>query len=178
MASETGTESDFKPEVRFGNALSIFYVVLSIVWTMILVGGMAFLWIRREMPILRIRGLPLSFVAITFLHLYWLAVQIAYIYGPLFPEVAEYWIMGIWLPFGVALFHASNSRFLYVAAAQKKFVNRESNVSLRSPPRGDLIARWRRLNYAHKTMYFIGVGMALHVRIFSVKGYITRRKCH
>lgn len=161
MGSEFGITKDTKPELRLG-AVGIFWIVFAVTWTVILFGGMVFLWVRREMPILRIRGLPLSFAAITLMHAYWLAVQLGYWYGALMPEVAEFWIMGIWFPFGIALFHAANSRFLYVADAQKRYIQKTQNPAL-PMARGNLLGRWKQLDYNRRTLILISTGMTLHV---------------
>jgi hypothetical protein len=42
------------------------------------------------------------------------------------PEDAEYWIMGTYLPYSIALFHTSNSWFLHVAKHQWKYTNHSS----------------------------------------------------
>jgi len=52
------------------DALGIFYCCLAVVWTIILASGMVFLYRRRDMPILKIRGLSLSFGAVILLHMY------------------------------------------------------------------------------------------------------------
>jgi hypothetical protein len=39
------------------------------------------------------------------------------------PKDAEYWIMGTYLPCGIALFHALNSWFLHVAKHQWKYAD-------------------------------------------------------
>ncbi|KAG7144682.1 hypothetical protein HYQ46_006573 [Verticillium longisporum] len=109
------------PKHMVFDGVAIFWTAFASLWTALLVGGMAFLWTRRDMPILRIRGLPLSFGAVVCLHLYWIACQLGTSYGHLMPNGVEFWIMGIYLPFGIALFHASNSRFLHVAKAQMKY---------------------------------------------------------
>lgn len=160
MGSEFGIAEDTKPELRL-NAVGIFYICFASIWTVILLCGMTFLWVRRDMPILRIRGLPLSFAAISFMHLYWLAVQLGYWYGPLMPEVAEFWIMGIWFPFGIALFHASNSRFLYVADAQRKFIRSETPSIVID--RRSLLGRWRSIDYNRRTLITVFIGMGLQV---------------
>jgi hypothetical protein len=149
------------------DALGIFYCVLSVVWTAILVSGMVFLYRRRDMPILRIRGLPLSFGAVTLLHMYWIAVQLGYLYGRWMAASIEYWIMGIWLPFGIALFHASNSRFLYVAEMQKRFVSAEgvesSRRKARSKKRKTLVEKYKLLDYTTKMLAVVCTGMFLQV---------------
>jgi hypothetical protein len=161
MGTEFGINKDTKPELRLG-AVGIFYIVFAALWTAVLLAGMIFLWIRREMPILRIRGLPLSFAAITFMHTYWLAVQLAYWYGALMPEVAEFWIMGVWFPFGIALFHASNSRFLYVADGQRKFLQRSETLSA-PVSQGGLLARWRKMDHNRRSLILILSCMGLQV---------------
>ncbi|KAM0247380.1 hypothetical protein ACHAQJ_009866 [Trichoderma viride] len=175
MGSEFGITKDTKPELRLG-AVGIFWIVFALAWTAILLGGMTFLWVRREMPILRIRGLPLSFAAITLMHMYWLAVQLGYWYGALMPEVAEFWIMGLWFPFGIALFHASNSRFLYVADAQRKFIQK-SQTPVLPIASGNLLGRWRQLDYNRRTFVLISTGMVLHV-ILTVFMFLISRKFH
>ncbi|KAJ2962417.1 hypothetical protein NQ176_g10937 [Zarea fungicola] len=111
MGSELGNTPDTKPVARV-DGVGIFYITFATVWSLVLFAAMAYLWIKRKTQVLRIRGLPIAFVGILFMHIYWICVVTGYVYGPLMPEVAEYWIMGIWLPLGIALFHASNTRFL------------------------------------------------------------------
>ena len=165
MGSESGITPDTKPVARL-DGVGIFWIVFATSWTLILFSGMAFLYSKRDMPILRIRGLGLSFASITLLHCYWFCATTGYVYGPLMPELAEFWIMGIWLPFGIALFHASNSRFLYVANAQKKYVKK--NVDLgwngqRPRIRQTLVARWKLLDHTKKVLMLVSLGMVFHV---------------
>ncbi|KAK0757272.1 hypothetical protein N5P37_009991 [Trichoderma harzianum] len=174
MGSEFGIAEDTKPELRLG-AVGIFYISFASIWTVILLCGMTFLWVRRDMPILRIRGLPLSFAAISFMHLYWLAVQLGYWYGALMPELAEFWIMGIWFPFGIALFHASNSRFLYVADAQRKFIRSETPSIVID--RRSLLGRWRSIDYNRRTLILVFIGMGFQL-LLTVITFLISRKFH
>lgn len=152
---------DAKPRLNL-DAAGVFWASWCGVWTLLVGAGMGFLWYRRDTPLLKIRGLNLSFAAIAFLHTYWMAVQMAYIADP-FPPQAEYWIMGIYLPFGIALFHASNSRFLYIARQQRrKFVRKSSQHGVSTPP--TVFGRFRRLSHTRKMLVVIGMGMALQVR--------------
>ncbi|KAJ4319615.1 hypothetical protein N0V84_006251 [Fusarium piperis] len=173
--AESGTH---KAEARL-DALGIFWIVFALAWTFILAGGMYFLWRRRDMPLLRIRGLPLSFAAIILLHLYWGAVQTGYVYFPLWTPEGEFWIMSTYFPFGVALFHASNSRFLHVAKQQKElFAMDEKSPSKtnRSRP-GSLLSRFKSLDYNKKVYVTIGAGMALQL-ILTVTMFLLSRKFH
>lgn len=168
--AESGTP---KPEPRL-DALGIFWIVFALAWTFILAGGMYFLWRRRDMPLLRIRGLPLSFAAIILLHLYWGAVQTGYVYFPLWTPEGEFWIMSTYFPFGVALFHASNSRFLHVAKQQKELFamdEKSPSKSNRSRP-GSLIARFKSLDYNKKIYITIGAGMAIQVHPHTIPSNI------
>lgn len=165
MGSEFGVTPDAEPKLRLG-AVGVFWIVWAISWTAVLLGGMSFLYARRDMPILRVRGLSLSFASIALLHGYWFVVQLGYIFFSLMPEVAEFWIMSIWLPFGIALFHASNSRFLYVANAQKKYVTGTGTSSwdhTRPRIRKTLMARWKMLDYSFKMLLGVGLGMGFQV---------------
>ncbi|KAM5356541.1 hypothetical protein ACJ41O_003187 [Fusarium nematophilum] len=118
---------------------------------------------------MRLRGLPLSFTAITFLHLYWILGQITYPIGATMPVVlaydVQYFFMGIWFPLGIALFHASNSRFLHIAKLQKQF----TSPHLRGARPGcngaksSWLCRLRNLDYSMKIMIFIGIGMVFQL---------------
>ena len=143
--------------------VGIFYITLSCSWTLLLVAGMIFLWRHRQMPMLKIRGLPLSFAAVILLHMWWVAVQTGYFYGYLFPDGVEFWIMSIWLPFGIALFHASNSRFLHIAGGQKKFVQRGAAAVPASAKRRPLFRRLARLDYTRKMILLVSTGMVAQV---------------
>jgi hypothetical protein len=150
--------------MRFG-AVGIFWLTLAGIWTAAVLGGVAFLFHHRHMSFLRIRGLPLSFAAITLLHLYWAAVQLVYTLGHWFPDGLEYWIMSIWLPFGIALFHASNSRFLHVASLQRRFVG-APGLGLSSKSAGGSwpwLGRLGRLEYSARMLVFVCIGMAIQV---------------
>jgi hypothetical protein len=167
VGSEFGTTPDTKPHARL-DGIGVFWITFAGIWTGLLLGGMWFLWSKREMPTLRIRGLPLSFAGIVLLHLYWISVQIGYSVGPLAPEVAEFWIMSIWYPFGIALFQAANSQFLHVAKAQSKFARPpsvwSSTFNEKSAPRKETaVDRLRNMDYSKKMFMFVTIGMAVQV---------------
>lgn len=170
MASRA-IDLDTRPGVAF-DAVGVFWSVLAIVWTGVLAAGMVFLWRKRDMPHLRIRSLPLSMGAVLMLHTYWLCVTLGYVYGALMPTAIEFWIMSIWLPFGIGLFQASNSQFLYISNAQKKFVRPDSVGSSRSglteklssAKETSLIARFRKLDYPRRMLGYVCAGMVVQVR--------------
>ncbi|KAJ6443473.1 Mannan endo-1,6-alpha-mannosidase [Purpureocillium lavendulum] len=179
MGSEFGVHAGSKPEPTLG-PVGIFWASWACVWTTLLVLGMAYLIARRKLPILRLRGLGISLAAITLLHLYWISVQLGYVVGVLAPGDAEYWIMGIYLPFGIALFHASNSRFLHVAQAQKKYAEQGGRaVEGRADSRraSGLLGRFKRLDYTAKMLAVVGMGMFVQLML-TILMYIISRKWH
>ncbi|PHH62101.1 hypothetical protein CDD81_7594 [Ophiocordyceps australis] len=180
MGSEMGVSADSKAEPVL-DPVGIFYICWAIIWTLVMAAGMVFLISRRHLPILRIRGLGLSLASIVLLHLYWASVQIGYVIGPLIPGDAEFWVMGIYLPFGMALFHASNSRFLHVAKGQKKYGQRGSHWAEARPAwlasgRG-MRARFRRLDYTSKVLVLVAAGMVVQMSVTIVM-YLVSRKFH
>jgi hypothetical protein len=166
-ASAVATTPAPKPEVRL-DAVGIWWITFGAVWTALLVGGMTFLYKKRNTPTLRLRGLSLTFAGIVLLHLYWITVQIGYSVGPLAPAVAEYWIMGIWYPFGIALFQAGNSQFLHVAQAQSRFARPPSQMKTRFdekrlPQNPSLLQRLRQMDYSKRMFMLVTIGMAIQV---------------
>lgn len=148
--------------------IGIFYITFCVVWTLLVFSGMIFCWINRNNPLLRLRGIALSFSAIVLLHAYWILGQIVYPIGLTMPIVLayniQYFFMGIWFPLGIALFHASNSRLLRVAKMQKKY----SSAHLRdqfnsSGPYNSWPCRFRCIEYTKKLLVLTGAGMYVQV---------------
>lgn len=174
MGNEMGLTEATKPQVDF-DAVAIFYITFAAVWTVLLFGGMAFLTIKRHTPFLQIRGLPLTFIAIFFLHCYWVIVQIGYVTRPLSPEQVEYWVMGIELPFGIGLFQAANTQFLHVAKMQRRYALGGScsdidSLDDRLYQTFSPASRWKRLvrrfkKIRYSTRAFIIVGFLLIIQV-------------
>ena len=162
MGSEFGATAESEAQIDLG-PVTIWWVVWACVWTTILVAGMVYLIINRNMPTLRIRGLALSLTSIVVLHLYWIPTQFGTMLGAVLPGDCGYWLMGTLLPCGIALFHGSNARFLYVANQQKKFVDGQRLADSPVEPKTGLIARFQRLKYTSKILFFVGVGMFMQV---------------
>lgn len=170
VGSEFGTTPDTKPEARL-DGVGIWWLTFCAVWTVMVLGGMSFLYRKRETPTLRLRGLSLTFAGIILLHFYWISVQLGYTLGPLAPEVAEFWIMGIWYPFGIALFQAGNSQFLHVAKAQSRFARPPSQMKTRfdekRPVKNDtFLQRFRQMDYSKRMFTLVTLGMTVQVSSF------------
>jgi hypothetical protein len=149
--------------------IGVFYIAFAATWTAIVVAGMAFCWYNRHLPILRVRNLPLAFSGIIFLHLYWIMAQITYPIGATMPIViaydVQYFVMGTWFPLGIALFHASNIRFLQVARLQRQFANPDlrRRRGYNGVQSSSIFYRIRNMTYDTKVMVFIIVGLVIQV---------------
>ncbi|RCI12756.1 hypothetical protein L249_0529, partial [Ophiocordyceps polyrhachis-furcata BCC 54312] len=180
MGSEVGVKPVSKHDYII-TPVSIWWASWACIWTVAVVAGVSYLIARRRSPVLRIRGLSLTLAAITLLHLYFISVQCANIWGPLMPGDAEFWIMGTYLPFGIALFHASNSRFLHVAKLQKKYMHRRNSISsdetAQSENKGGIIRRFRRLDYTSKILITVGSGILIQF-LLTLTTYLISRKYH
>ncbi|SPQ17616.1 6647b2b8-ff0e-429a-a269-2ca5ddaec8df [Thermothielavioides terrestris] len=179
--SEFGTTPDTKPQARL-DGVAVWWLTFAAVWTLLLAAGMTFLYKKRNTPTLRLRGLSLTFAGLVLLHLYWLSVQIAYSVGPLAPEVAEFWIMSVWYPFGIALFHAGNSQFLHVAKAQSRFARPPSQMKTRYDEKRRLqkptwLQRIRQMDYSKRMFMFVTMGMTVQLLIVIII-YMVSRKFH
>lgn len=166
MGSELGVNPNSKPRVSY-TPVSIWWVCWGCTWTTVIALGMAYLIAHRNTPALRVRGLALSLSAIVVLHIYWLSVQFGTMIGALMPGDVEYWIMGTYLPCGIALFHLSNSQFLYVAKLQRKYVNYDSRcirpaTSLR--PKANVLCQFHRLGHTPKLFIIICISLLCQVR--------------
>ncbi|KAI8959230.1 hypothetical protein F5Y11DRAFT_333836 [Daldinia sp. FL1419] len=154
--------------------VGIFYIAFCATWTFLLLLGIGFLIVNRNNPILKVRGIGLSLTAIGFLHLYWILAQITYPVGLTMPIIAaysvQYFFMGIWFPLGVATFHASNIRFLYVAKMQKRYA--ESSGYQKKPGCNGADTSWlcRLRNLDYPTRILIYIGLAIVVQILLTTG--------
>ncbi|TWU72072.1 hypothetical protein ED733_003566 [Metarhizium rileyi] len=152
-----------------------FYIGFCSTWTVLLLSGMVFCAVnRRNNAMLRIRGLPLSFGAMILLHSYWILAQVTYPIGRSIPVVVaydiQYFFMGIYFPLGIALFHASNLRFLHVAKLQRQFTHNSTS-------HGSLPGRAPSIRYTWRTMLFIGIGMLAQV-LLTVGMWLACMKYH
>ncbi len=151
------------------------YIALTSAWTVILLGAMAFLYHHRQLPFIRIRRLPLVFTAIVLLHMYEAAAMAAWTYGPLMPCDVQFWIMSIYLPFGMAMLQASNSQFLHVAAKQRQYTKYHGPNGQKFPNKvkeaDPSWSWWKKLIWSARNadkvtqiLILIGIAMVVEVR--------------
>lgn len=150
------------------DSLGKLYISIATAWTTILLIGATFLIARRNLPNLRIRNIPLAVSAVATLHVYWVLCMVAYVLQGHFPCAAEFWIMSIYLPLGIALFQACNTQLLHIAGLQKKYA--ESQLPSRKKSGSQCTRRWHKClkkprteNPVRTTMALIGYGMVVQV---------------
>lgn len=148
--------------------VGVFYISFCATWTALLLAGMAVCMFYRRSPIIRVRCLPLSFSAIALLHVYWILGQITYPIGKTMNLVLaydiQYFFMGVYYPLGIALFQASNLRFLHVATMQKQFAHPEIRRQRGCDgAHSSWLCRLRNMNYTKKILLFISIGMVAQV---------------
>jgi hypothetical protein len=165
---------DWSAVVNF-DALGKIYVSIALVWTVILYTGITWLILNRNLYFLKMRNIFLAVVSTTFLHLYLVKILLAYVTNGHFSCAAEFWIMSIYLPFGIALFQANMVQLHSVSSRQKKLLQTlqtqgflaQEAVPLRLPERGLrlLWKKWCAMTAARRTEILIAVGMVAQVSL-------------
>ncbi|CAH0047863.1 unnamed protein product [Clonostachys solani] len=178
--SENVTVYNLPPSPPKWDKVGIFFVSFCGTWSTLVFAGMIFCWLNRRNPILKIRGLPLSFSAILLLHTSWILAQLIYPFGRTLPTVVtydiQYFFMGIWFPLGIALLHASNSRLIYIAKLQRQFAS-QPLVRVKCNGDSSVLCRFRNFDYTSKVMILANAGMILQV-VFTISMWVACRKYH
>jgi hypothetical protein len=112
---------DGQPKLNW-DSLGKLYISIAIIWTTLVVAGSWFLLYNRHLPTLRVRNTHLWTAAVAFLHAYWVLCLLAYIINGTYPCTAEFWIMSLWLPFGIALYQVNGMHLLHIASLQTRFI--------------------------------------------------------
>lgn len=159
--------------------LGKFFAAFAISWTVILYVGIAWLLYYRKLPSIHMRNVPLIISSTTFLHVYLLKIVLAYTTNGHFLCSAEFWIMSIYLPFGIALFQANMVQLLSISTQQRKLLDGDRSSTLHPVHPGGLRgiwSRWRSLNPLKQGYILIGIGMGIQVytpRKFHMEGVLT-----
>ncbi|ORY05914.1 hypothetical protein BCR34DRAFT_42185 [Clohesyomyces aquaticus] len=146
------------------DSLGIFYVVITILYSLLLSGELFLLYRHRLAFCVRIRNVKVVLCAICMLHVYLVIVLLVYPENGLFPCAAEFWIMSVFLPSGMAFFQACNARVLTAYESQKRlrrnFLEGARKKRLQWTPRG-LWEAWIELDAASKVYMGTVVGLVL-----------------
>jgi hypothetical protein len=162
------TGFDGEPRLNV-DSLGQLYISIAIIWTAIVVCGSGFLLYHRDLPALRVRNTHLWTAAVAFLHAYWVLCMLAYVVNGTYPCTAEFWIMSLWLPFGIALYQANGMHLLHIASLQTRFIHPQALYAYRGSRSGK--GGWRSLrttslpdSLSQPQRIFIIVGLAVQVR--------------
>jgi hypothetical protein len=90
-------------------ALGASYIALAIAYTLVLSVELLLLYRRRSIFAVRIRNIKIIFGAVSMLQIYLILVLMVYPLNGLYPCEAEFWVMSIFLPCGMALFQGRSS---------------------------------------------------------------------
>ncbi|KAF2466308.1 uncharacterized protein BDR25DRAFT_237380 [Lindgomyces ingoldianus] len=157
------------PRVLNGGApnldpLGVTYVVMTILYTLLLSGELYLLYRHRTAFCVQIRNLKVVFGAVSMLQVYLVLVLLVYPENGLFPCSAEFWIMSIFLPSGMAFFQACNARVLKAYESQRRlkrnFLEGARKKRLEWTPRG-LYEAWLDLDAAAKVYVGTVVGLII-----------------
>ena len=140
------------------------YAGFIISWTIILLSGVAWLFRNRRLPFIRIRNLPLALSSTFFLHIYLVKICLAYTTNGHFLCSAEFWIMSIYLPLGIALYQAYLAQLRSLWEEQQKLVlsfnDRRHDKSIRG-----FVRRWQCLSSLKQSYCIIALGFIVQVRL-------------
>lgn len=148
--------------------LAVLYLIVAAVWTLLIAGGLFALCRARDTVAVRIRGLALTVSTVIVLHLYAIAVLLVYPLNGLFLCSAEFWIMSTLLPFGFALFQASNVKLLSYYEEQRNLAAQSGLGQFRRHVKLNLrgfATYWRQLNTVQKTYFSIICGLIVQLLV-------------
>ena len=140
------------------------YAITAVAWTACLLTGTAWLVWHRNLSFIRIRNLPLAITSMVFLHVYLIKILLAYTTNGHFLCSAEYWIMCIYLPLGVALYQAYLSQLRSLWEQQQRLALGSSD-GVQASSRWNAYARWKKMTRLRKSYVMIAAGLAIQVRV-------------
>ena len=91
------------------DGLGITYVVIAIVYTLLLAIQLGLLCKFRSAFCVKIRNVSMIFTTVSMLHVYLVLVLLVYPWNGLYPCSAEFWVMSVFLPSGMAFFQGKTS---------------------------------------------------------------------
>lgn len=144
------------------------YTAFIIIWTVILYAGVFWMIANRRLPSIKIRNVPIAVTSVSFLHIYLLKIVMAYTTNGHFPCSAEFWIMSIYLPFGIALFQANLVQLHSISDQQKKLLSSAASSTVSMRRSSGLLGHWKNLPQLKKAYVYIGIGMAVQLIITAV----------
>lgn len=146
------------------------YAGFIVVWTAVLYTAVVWLVFNRNLPHIKIRNVPIAVTSVTCLHLYLIKIVLAYTTNGHFLCSLEFWIMSIYLPFGIALFQANLVQLHSVSDQQRKMLKSSASSSSSMAPQRSLSLwqKWKNLPQLKKSYTYIGIGMLIQLVVTAV----------
>lgn len=94
------------PTTHENDPVGQFYIIFTIIWTLFICGSLIWLYSLRQSVAVRIRNFWLIAATVVVINIYEITVLVRFPLGHLFTCSAEYWIMSMILPLGMALFQS------------------------------------------------------------------------
>lgn len=159
------------------------YVAIIALWTAFITSGVYGIWHNRKLPFIRMRNPFLLGCSVGALQIYLVMVFIVYPLNGTFTCSAEYWIMTLYLPIGIALFQLQNTVLLSRSLLQEDMVWTEhEHTATRARALRDktglayLIERFKQMTAFMKTRTLIVVGLVVQVTTLWSNAAISPRK--
>ena len=105
------------------DGLGKLYASLIVLWTAILIAGVGWLVYHSKLYFLRIRNMTLAVASVSVLHVYLVKIFLAYTTNDHFPCGLEFWVMGIYLPFGIAIFQLNMVQLQSISGQQRRLIS-------------------------------------------------------
>lgn len=147
-------------------------ILISIIgaWTAFIFSALYFVIYNRNLPFVRMRKVFLLCASVVSLHIYLVMVFLVYMLNGTFSCEAEYWIMSLYFPIGVALFQLQNMVLFSQSRLQEELIwngnqhNAERARTLMNKTGfAYLIERLKQMSAYAKTRTGIVVGFAVQV---------------
>ncbi|KZF24068.1 hypothetical protein L228DRAFT_87952 [Xylona heveae TC161] len=162
------------------DAIGAVYITVCIVWTLLFAAGLITLLHFRKLPFIRMRDMTLVASALVTLHVYLLLDLLVYPLNGAFPCGLEFWIMGIYLPLGFALFQAQNMQLLSLSLQQKRLSWQPRDLSAHDDARSiysirSLRKKWNAMTFLHRMYSGIAIGACVQVVVTSFLFFGSRK---
>ncbi|KAF8250869.1 hypothetical protein K440DRAFT_653406 [Wilcoxina mikolae CBS 423.85] len=169
------------------SGIGMTYIAVAVIFSALVAAGMAVLLRHRNLPFIRLRKVPLIILALVLLHLQLVFDLLVYPLNGALPCSAEYWIMAVCLPAGVAAFQINNwvlfSRVwgqkhllsLYTRSKGALAEDRAKDVALHGSFAQRQWYKWAQLCILKKMYILVAVGTAILFVISLVIFLISRR---
>jgi hypothetical protein len=150
------------------DAVGITYISVCLIWTGLLLTGLAVFLQHRGVDFIRMRNPLLVSTSILLIHIYLCLVFLLYPLNASYGCDAGFWVMSLYFPLGIALWHTANIQLLNLSSVQEELM---SGITCHSPRRGTSpkfsFAGWRswlrRTSVVTKTSIAVAVCFGLQV---------------